>query len=124
MPPDPREELLRQIRSIRRRVDPDVLTRAAAAASTTEAAKAAGVRPGQAGQGAVGPGAVGPGDVRLDMSGARQAVEMFLRSRNDGGRFALQLMERMRRPDEVARAYRGPDDPDRPKPRIHRKLVG
>ncbi len=121
MPSDPRDELLRQIRSIRRRVDPDVLTRAAAAASTTDAAKAAGVAP------AAGPGTgpnTGPntGEVRLDMSWAKQAVELFLRSRNDGGRFAMQLMERMRRPEEAAKAYRDGMDPERPKPRVYRKL--
>lgn len=109
MPSDPRDELLRQIRSIRRRVDPDVLTRAAAAASTTDAARAAGVAPDT-------------GVVRLDMSWAKQAVEMFLRSRNDGGRFAIQLMERMRRPEEAAKAYQDGMDPERPKPRVYRKL--
>lgn len=117
MATDPRDDLVKQIRSIRRRINPDVLTQAAAAASTTDAAKAVGVEPEPA------PAArAKASEIKLDMSWAKQAVELFLRSRNDGGRFAMQLMEKMRSPEEVARAYSGGDDPQKPRPRVYRKL--
>lgn len=96
MSKDPKAELLQQIRSIRRRIDPAVLARAEAAAQAVEAART--------GTDAQAP----PAEVPYDKEAAREAVTAFLRSRNDGGRFAMQLMENLQKPDAAAKAYGGP----------------
>ncbi|WP_044562411.1 hypothetical protein [Azospirillum sp. B4] len=86
---DPRDELLRQIRAIRKRIDPDVLERAAAAAERVQAAR---------------PPAP-PVDEPFDRQAARELVMSFLQSRHDGGRFAMKLMEEMKKPEAAAKAY-------------------
>lgn len=88
MTTDPKTELLRQIRAIRRRIDPDVLARAEKAAQAAEAART-----------------LPPDQVPYDKEAARDVVASFLRSRNDGGRFAMALMENLKKPEEAARAY-------------------
>ncbi|MDG3443954.1 hypothetical protein [Nitrospirillum amazonense] len=89
---DPRDELLRQIRAIRRRIDPDVLEKAAAAAERMQTARAAAP-------------AEESSDVPFDRQAARDVVMTFLQSRHDGGRFAMKLMEEMKKPEAAAKAY-------------------
>ena len=97
---DPRAELLRQMREIRARLDPDLLDRAARAAEAAQSAKAQPRKPP-------------PATVPFDKEAARAAVMSFLQGRHDGGRFAQKLMEAMRRPEEAARSY---EDTGRPAP--------
>lgn len=94
MSKDPKAELLQQIRTIRRRIDPAVLARAEAAAQAVESARADAQAPST--------------EVPYDKEAAREAVTAFLRGRNDGGRFAMQLMENLQKPDAAAKAYGGP----------------
>ncbi|MEA1675011.1 hypothetical protein [Nitrospirillum sp. BR 11163] len=97
---DPRDELLRQIRAIRRRIDPDVLEKAAAAAERMQAARSP--RPAEE-----------PAEIPIDREAARDVVMTFLQSRHDGGRFAMKLMEEMKKkPEAAAKAY----DKAAPKP--------
>ena len=91
MTSDAKAELLRQIRAIRRRIDPDVLARAQKAAEAAEAART-----------------LPPDHVPYDKEAARQVVAAFLQARNDGGRFAMTLMENMKKPEAAARAYVDP----------------
>ncbi|ASG22653.1 hypothetical protein [Nitrospirillum viridazoti] len=93
---DPRDELLRQIRAIRRRIDPDVLEKAAAAAERMQTARSAPTGP---------PPAEESPDVPFDRQAARDVVMTFLQSRHDGGRFAMKLMEEMKKPEAAAKAY-------------------
>lgn len=80
---DPREQLLRQMRAIRERIDPAILARAADAATR--------VRDEQNAQ-------AGAGDrVPYDKQAAQAVVETFLRSRHDGGQFALRLMAALKK---------------------------
>ncbi|MFM2044811.1 MAG: hypothetical protein RLY86_3387 [Pseudomonadota bacterium] len=95
MPADPKAELLRQIRTIRARLDPNVLAKAERAAQATQ--------PGGQGPGA-DPGA-DPGVEPYDKEAARNAVMLFLQSRHDGGRFATQVMEKLKQPEAAAKAY-------------------
>ncbi|MBB6254595.1 hypothetical protein [Nitrospirillum iridis] len=101
---DPRDELLRQIRAIRRRIDPDVLERAAAAAERVQA----------------GPP---PAEEPFDRQAAREVVMNFLQARHDGGRFAMKLMEEMKKPAAAAKAYdkTGPQRPGPSRPTGSRK---
>ncbi|MEE3623844.1 hypothetical protein UCD39_07550 [Nitrospirillum sp. BR 11752] len=96
---DPRDELLRQIRAIRRRIDPQVLEKAAAAAERMQMARAAPAASGG------GSGAEAPSDIPFDRQAARDVVMTFLQSRHDGGRFAMKLMEEMKKPEAAAKAY-------------------
>lgn len=95
MSADAKTELLRQIRTIRQRIDPAVLARAERAAQTAEAART-----------------LPPDQVPYDKEAAREAVTAFLRGRNDGGQFAQKLMENLKKPESAARAYEG--TPGRP----------
>ena len=97
MSKDPKDELLRQIRAIRRRIDPDVLARAQKAAEAVEAART-----------------TPPDHVPYDKAAARDVVSAFLRSRNDGGRFATALMENLKKPEVAAKAYTDPRPTPRP----------
>lgn len=97
MTADAKSELLRQIRAIRRRIDPDVLAKAERAAQAAEAART-----------------LPPDQVPYDKDAAREVVATFLRSRNDGGRFAMALMENLRKPDAAAKAYAKPAPATRP----------
>ncbi|MFV3128436.1 hypothetical protein [Niveispirillum sp. KHB5.9] len=97
MTTDAKAELLRQIRTIRRRIDPDVLARAQKAAEAAEAART-----------------LPPDQVPYDKDAAREVVAAFLRSRNDGGRFAMTLMENLRKPEEATKAYTDPRHAPRP----------
>ncbi|TWB43896.1 hypothetical protein [Nitrospirillum pindoramense] len=98
---DPRDELLRQIRAIRRRIDPQVLEKAAAAAERMQTARAAPAASG----GGSGASAEAPSDIPFDRQAARDVVMTFLQSRHDGGRFAMKLMEEMKKPEVAAKAY-------------------
>lgn len=97
MSKDPKDELLRQIRAIRRRIDPDVLARAQKAAEAVEAART-----------------LPPDHVPYDKEAARDVVSAFLRSRNDGGRFATALMENLKKPEVATKAYADPRLTPRP----------
>ncbi|MDZ5648310.1 hypothetical protein [Nitrospirillum sp. BR 11828] len=99
---DPRDELLRQIRAIRRRIDPQVLEKAAAAAERIQTARGASAA---SGGGASGAPAEAPADIPFDRQAARDVVMTFLQSRHDGGRFAMKLMEEMKKPEAAAKAY-------------------
>lgn len=112
MPADARTELLRQIRTIRQRIDPDVLSQAAAAAQTTPMARAAGM---VGGAGRTQPDA-GPDMVPYDKEAARDAVMQFLQARGDRGRFALQLMERLKQAEQARDAYTVADHRRTPAP--------
>lgn len=90
---------MRQIREIRGRIDPRVLARAERAAEAAQA--------GPSGQ----PARPGPRPVATepyDKAAAREAVELFLQRRADQGRFASDLMDRLKKPDEAVAAYRRP----------------
>lgn len=95
---DLRNKLMRQIREIRGRIDPSVLARAERAAEAVQAGQKAPSRPGPR------PVATEP----YDKASAREAVELFLQRRADQGRFASDLMDRLKKPDEAAAAYRRP----------------
>lgn len=82
---DPRDELLRQIRAIRQRIDPAVLKRASEAALGAQAGAGAGARPK--------PVAAEP----YDKEAARTVVQNFLQSRHDGGQFAMRLMAALKK---------------------------
>lgn len=102
MPPDPKTELLRQIRTIRRRIDPDVLARAEQAAQAADAART-----------------LPPDQVPYDKQAARDVVSAFLQARNDGGKFAMALMENMKKPETATKAY----SDQRPGPRPGGKRI-
>lgn len=108
MPPDPKADLLRQMRDLRRRIDPAVLERAAGAARVLEAARPAS-----------GPTA----DEPYDKQAARQAVMLFLQGRADNGQFARRLMDALQKPEEAAKAYRKPETAA-PKPTVIRRTRG
>jgi len=91
MSADPKAELLRQMRAIRRRIDPDVLERAEKAAQAAEVART-----------------LPPDHVPYDKEAARDVVTAFLRGRNDGGKFAMKLMENLKKPEVAAKAYGEP----------------
>ncbi|KPF86484.1 hypothetical protein IP70_09495 [alpha proteobacterium AAP38] len=97
MSSDAKAELLRQIRTIRRRIDPDVLARAQKAAEAADAART-----------------LPPDQVPYDKDAARDVVASFLQSRNDGGRFAMALMENLKKPEAAAKAYTDPRHIGRP----------
>lgn len=90
MPTDPKAELLRQIRTIRARLDPEVLARAEQVARR--------VQPGSKPMAA-------PATEPYDKDAARNAVMLFLQSRQDGGRFATRVMEALKQPEQAAQAY-------------------
>ncbi|HYC03724.1 MAG TPA: hypothetical protein VED40_10545 [Azospirillaceae bacterium] len=92
---DPRDELLRQMRAIRERLDPDLLERAGQAAEAIQSGKA---KPAPEPE---------PEMVPYDKEAARAAVMSFLQARHDGGQFAQKLMEAMKRGDDAQRAYGG-----------------
>ena len=93
---DLRQKLMRQIREIRGRIDPRVLARAQLAAEAVQ-----GAPPGKAAPRAVN-------TEPYDKASAREAVQLFLQRRADQGRFAMDLMDRMKKPEEAAAAYRRP----------------
>lgn len=93
---DLRQKLMRQIREIRGRIDPRVLARAQLAAEAVQ-----GGPPGKAGPRVVN-------TEPYDKASAREAVQLFLQRRADQGRFAMDLMDRMKKPEEAAAAYRRP----------------
>ena len=95
MPTDPKAELLRQIRTIRSRLDPEVLAKAEAVAQA--------MQPGARRQ-APEP-VTEPATEPYDKEAARKAVLLFLQSRHDGGKFAATVMERMKQPEQAAKAY-------------------
>lgn len=97
MTTDPKSELLRQIRAIRRRIDPDVLAKAERAAQAAEAART-----------------LPPDQVPYDKEAARDVVSAFLRARNDGGKFAMALMENLKKPEAASKAYAEPRTGPRP----------
>ncbi|MFC7332950.1 hypothetical protein [Rhodocista pekingensis] len=116
MPPDPKADLLRQMRDLRRRIDPAVLEKAAGAARTLETARTAPRAPGPAAQ---DPAAAEP----YDKQAARQAVMLFLQGRADNGQFARRLMDALQKPEEAAKAYRKPETAA-PKPTVIRRTRG
>lgn len=81
---DPRDELLRQIRAIRQRIDPAVLKRASEAALGAQAGARAGGPP--------------PTVQPYDKAAARAVVQNFLQTRHDGGQFAMRLMAALKKP--------------------------
>lgn len=91
MPADPKAELLRQIRTIRSRLDPDVLAKAEEVARR--------MQPGAR------PPAPPPEMEPYDKETARQAVMLFLQSRSDNGLLAARIMEAMKQPGQAAQAY-------------------
>lgn len=94
---DPRDELLRQIRAIRQRIDPAVLKRASEAAL---GAQAGGTQTGgtQAGTRTKPPAEPSPLIEPYDKEAARTVVQTFLQSRHDGGQFAMRLMAALKKP--------------------------
>jgi hypothetical protein len=108
---DPREQLRVQIRTLRARIDPDVLARAEQAAQAADAARTAKA-------------SAGPVSLPFDKDNARTAVQMFLQSRNDGGAFAskvMRMMEAAPKPEQAAKAYQ-PKAPPKPKPGFLKRL--
>jgi len=103
MPQDPKAELLRQIRTLRRRIDPAVLAKAEQAAQAAESAREQAQAIKQ--KAAALLEAERTGQVPYDKEAARAAVMQFLQAKHDGGRFATKLMEELKRPDEAASAY-------------------
>lgn len=97
MPADPKADLLNQIRTIRARLDPDVLARAEVAAAEQ---MAQAMKPG--GKGSQPPQ---PETEPYDKETAREAVMLFLQSRHDGGKFATKVMEAMKQPERAVKAY-------------------
>jgi hypothetical protein len=88
---DPRTKLLQQMRELRARMDPEVLETARRAAEAAQMAKR--------------------GEVPIDKEAARTAVSLFLQRRADNGRFAIDLMERLKNPGQAAKAYEAAAQP-------------
>jgi hypothetical protein len=97
--PDTKALLLRQIRALRQRIDPTVLAQAERAAQANRPTE----RRAQPEESLI----------PYDKEAARAAIAAFLQARGDGGRFAIRLMEEMRKPDAAAKAYGEPPPPPR-----------